>query len=45
LLADGVVAHEVSASKAHESDDWLRCFSPRLQIGHTPAGTPWIWYQ
>jgi ABC-type cobalamin/Fe3+-siderophores transport system ATPase subunit len=45
LLADGVVTHDVSASKAHESDDWLRFFSPRLQIGHTPAGTPWIWYQ
>ena len=45
VLADGVVAHDVPALKAHEDDEWLRFFSPRLRVGHTPAGTPWIWYQ
>jgi iron complex transport system ATP-binding protein len=45
ILADGVVAHDVAASKAHENDDWLRFFSSRLRIGHSPSGTPWIWYQ
>jgi iron complex transport system ATP-binding protein len=45
VLADGVVAHDVAACKAHEDDAWLRLFSSRLRIGHTPAGTPWIWYQ
>jgi ABC-type cobalamin/Fe3+-siderophores transport system ATPase subunit len=45
VLADGVVAHDVPASKAHENDKWLCFFSPRLRVGHTPAGTPWIWYQ
>ena len=45
VLADGIVAHDVPASKAHEDDGWLRFFSSRLRVGHTPAGTPWIWYQ
>jgi len=45
VLADGVVAHDVPASKAHQDDEWLRLFSPRLRTGHTPAGTSWIWYQ
>jgi len=45
VLAEGVIAHDVPASRAHEKDDWLRFFSSRLRIGHTPAGSPWIWYQ
>ncbi len=45
VLADGIVAHDLPASKASEEDAWLRLFSSRLKIGNTPAGTPWIWYQ
>lgn len=45
VLADGIVAHDLPASKAHEEDGWLRLFSPRLRIVNTPAGTPWVWYQ
>jgi len=45
VLADGIVAHDLSATKAHDDDTWLRLFSARLRIGSTPAGTPWIWYQ
>ncbi|NYF80054.1 ABC transporter ATP-binding protein [Granulicella arctica] len=45
VLADGVIAHDISASKAHENNDWLPIFSSRLKIGNTPAGAPWIWYQ
>lgn len=45
ILADGVVANDVPASKAHENGDWLQLFSSRLCIGHSPSGVPWIWYQ
>ena len=45
VLADGEVAHDVSASEAHANDHWLQLFSSRLHIGHTPSGAPWIWYQ
>lgn len=45
VLADGVVAHDLSAPRAREEDGWLHLFSSRLRMGTTPAGTPWIWYQ
>ena len=45
VLADGIVAHDLPASKAHEEDAWLQLFSSRLRMGTTPAGAPWIWYQ
>jgi ABC-type cobalamin/Fe3+-siderophores transport system ATPase subunit len=45
ILADGVVANDFPASKAHENEEWLRFFSPRLHIGHSPSGAPWVWYQ
>jgi iron complex transport system ATP-binding protein len=45
VLTDGIVAHDLTASKAHEDAAWLRLFSPRLRIVNTPAGTPWVWYQ
>jgi len=45
VLADGIVAHDLPASRAHEDDTWLQLFSSRLRMGSTPAGAPWIWYQ
>ena len=45
VLADGVVAHDIPSSQAQDNQDWLALFSPRLSLGNTPAGTPWIWYQ
>jgi iron complex transport system ATP-binding protein len=45
VLADGIVAHDLPASQAHEEDAWLQLFSSRLRMGTTPAGAPWIWYQ
>lgn len=45
VLADGIVAYDLPASKAHEEEAWLQLFSSRLRIGTTPAGAPWIWYQ
>jgi iron complex transport system ATP-binding protein len=45
VLADGVVAHDIPAAQAQDSKNWLALFSSRLNIGSTPAGTPWVWYQ
>ena len=45
VLAEGVVAHDIPTAQARENDAWLGLFSERLTMGHTPAGTPWIWYQ
>jgi ABC-type cobalamin/Fe3+-siderophores transport system ATPase subunit len=48
VLADGVIAHDIPASKAHqvqEEKQWLNLFSPHLRIDRTAAGSPWIWYQ
>jgi iron complex transport system ATP-binding protein len=45
VLANGVIAHDFLASRAHEDRSWLEEFSPRLRIDSTPAATQWIWYQ
>ncbi len=45
VLADGAIAHDLSASSAIEDGGWLNAFSSRLRIGSSPAGTPWVWYQ
>jgi iron complex transport system ATP-binding protein len=45
VLANGIVAHDLTPSSACENDLWLQLFSSRLRIGSTPAGSPWIWYQ
>jgi ABC-type cobalamin/Fe3+-siderophores transport system ATPase subunit len=45
VLADGVIAHDIQTTKVHANKDWLGLFSTRLNMGTTPAGTPWVWYQ
>jgi iron complex transport system ATP-binding protein len=45
VLADGVIAYDIRTAEAHESNGWLTLFSKRLNMGTTPAGTPWVWYQ
>jgi len=45
VLAAGVVKYDFLPSQAHEDQDWLKIFSPRLRIDRTSAGAPWIWYQ
>ncbi len=45
VLANGTIAHDLSASQAIEDGGWLASFSSRLRIGSSPAGTPWVWYQ
>lgn len=45
VLANGAIAYDVQTSDAHENKDWLGVFSKRLDMGTTPAGSPWVWYQ
>jgi iron complex transport system ATP-binding protein len=45
VLAEGVIAHDLSTAQAQQNQAWLGLFSSRLSMGSTPAGTPWIWYR
>jgi iron complex transport system ATP-binding protein len=45
VLANGVVAHDIAASQKYEDTNWLSVFSPRLRMGATPEGAPWVWYR
>jgi ABC-type cobalamin/Fe3+-siderophores transport system ATPase subunit len=45
VLADGVIAHDMQVSEAHEDKKWLGRFSNRLDMASTPAGSPWVWYR
>lgn len=44
VLAEGKLAADVSVQDASVELDWLKFFSPRLQIGTTPNGRPWVWF-
>lgn len=44
VLAERTLAYDVPAASACERTDWLRLFSPRLQVQTTPGGKPWVWY-
>lgn len=45
VLADGGIAHDIQTAEVHENSAWLALFSKRLNMGTTPAGAPWVWYQ
>jgi ABC-type cobalamin/Fe3+-siderophores transport system ATPase subunit len=45
VLANGVVAYDRLTDETHGNKDWLSLFSKRLEIGKTPDGSPWVWYQ
>ncbi len=45
VLADGIIAHDIRTAEAQDDKTWLELFSKRLEIGTTPAGSPWVWYQ
>jgi ABC-type cobalamin/Fe3+-siderophores transport system ATPase subunit len=45
VLAEGVVARDVSIAEATRESEWLGLFSRRLSMGATPEGTPWVWYR
>jgi ABC-type cobalamin/Fe3+-siderophores transport system ATPase subunit len=45
VLADGVIAHDMQIAEAHDNKEWLSLFSKRLDMGSTPAGSPWVWYR
>jgi iron complex transport system ATP-binding protein len=45
VLANGVIAHDIRTAEAHEGKEWLGLFSKRLEMGTTPSGASWVWYQ
>jgi len=45
ILANGVIAYDIRTAEAHDNKEWLSLFSKRLDMGKTPAGSPWVWYQ
>ena len=45
VLANGMIAYDIRTAEAHNSKEWLALFSRRLEIGKTPAGSPWVWYR
>jgi iron complex transport system ATP-binding protein len=45
VLANGLVRYDIQTSEAHYNKEWLSVFSKRLEMGTTPAGSPWVWYQ
>ena len=45
VLANGIIAHDIRTAQAHENKEWLNLFSRQLDIGTTPSGSPWVWYQ
>jgi ABC-type cobalamin/Fe3+-siderophores transport system ATPase subunit len=45
VLANGIIAHDIRTAEAHDNKEWLHLFSKRLNMGTTPSGSPWVWYQ
>jgi iron complex transport system ATP-binding protein len=45
VLADGIIAYDIRTMEAHDNPEWLYLFSKRLNMGTTPSGSPWVWYQ
>lgn len=45
VLANGIIAYDIRTVEAHDNKEWLGLFSKRLDMGTTPAGSPWVWYQ
>ena len=45
VLANGVIAYDIRTVDAHDNKEWLGLFSKRLDVGTTPSGSPWVWYQ
>jgi iron complex transport system ATP-binding protein len=44
VLAERKVAADIAVPDAQAAPEWLKLFSPRLQMGATPAGRPWVWF-
>ena len=45
VLANGIIAHDIRTAEARDNKEWLGLFSKRLNMGTTPSGSPWVWYQ
>jgi ABC-type cobalamin/Fe3+-siderophores transport system ATPase subunit len=44
VLEEQRLARDLPVDRAMEAPEWLRLFSPRLDVMRTPAGRPWVWY-
>jgi iron complex transport system ATP-binding protein len=45
ILSQQKLAVDLAIDEALKSPEWLQIFSPRLELGTTPQGRPWVWYQ
>jgi iron complex transport system ATP-binding protein len=45
VLNEGQVRYDLQNTDIVETPEWLEIFSPRLCMGRTPSGKPWIWHQ
>jgi iron complex transport system ATP-binding protein len=45
VIADGRLVEEIVPGSLDRDAGWLERFSPRLRLGRTPRGTPWVWYE
>jgi iron complex transport system ATP-binding protein len=45
VLAQTRVAADIPVRDARAEHAWLELFSPRLRMGETPAGQPWVWFE
>jgi iron complex transport system ATP-binding protein len=45
VLASRRVAADIAVEDVRATPEWLELFSPRLQMGSTPDGKPWVWFQ
>jgi iron complex transport system ATP-binding protein len=45
VLAEKSLATDVPIEAAIENPEWLRWFSPRLEVTRTPTGRPWVYYE
>jgi iron complex transport system ATP-binding protein len=44
VLAGNRIAADFSTHDAARAPEWLELFSPRLRMGQTPEGRPWVWF-
>lgn len=45
ILSGQRLVFDISVEEARRSQEWLQVFSRQLELGTTPQGRPWVWYQ
>jgi iron complex transport system ATP-binding protein len=44
VMAGKKIEADISVQDARVAPEWLKLFSPCLQMGETPDGRPWVWF-